>query len=247
MGPTGVSPSALPEPATGSVTVAESVLDNPVWESLAGAHAHLAIATSRAARYPPEISPFAAVGDGADPGAWAELAELAGPGVLLGFSGLRMLPPPGWEVTMAVPALQFLGDDLVDRPDPEAVPLRAGDVPEMLDLVARTRPGPFSRRTVELGGYLGIRSGGRLVAMAGQRMRLPGWTEISAVCTDPAHRGEGLASRLVRAVAVGVRARGEQPFLHVSVSNTDALRLYEALGFAPRREVSFVQMRTPSS
>jgi GNAT superfamily N-acetyltransferase len=81
----------------------------------------------------------------------------------------------------------------------------------MLDLVARTRPGPFLARTPHLGTYLGIRRGGALVAMAGERMRPPGWTEISAVCTDPAHRGQGLAARLVRAVALVVRERGDPP------------------------------------
>ncbi|MEX5634814.1 GNAT family N-acetyltransferase [Parafrankia sp. FMc2] len=247
MGPTGASPSALPEPLAGSVAVTtpESALDNPVWASLSGVHAHVAIAHGRAARYPPEMSPFAAVSDDKDPDAWGDLAALVGPGALLGFAGLKSLPPPGWDVVTAVPAVQLLGDDLAPRADPEAVRLGVADVPEMLDLVARTQPGPFGRRTVELGTYLGIRRGGRLVAMAGERMRFPGRTEISAVCTDPAHRGEGLATRLILATALRVHARGDRPFLHVVVSNMDAIRLYEALGFTARREMSFVQMRTP--
>lgn len=249
MGPTGASPSALPGPPAGSVAVTtpEAALDNPVWASLTGVHAHLAIAHRGAARYLPEMSPFAAVSDDTDPAAWDDLADLVGPGALLGFAGLKSMPPPGWDVVMAVPAVQMLGDDLVGRPDAEAVRLGRQDVPEMLDLVARTRPGPFERRTIELGAYLGIRRGGRLIAMAGERMRFPGRTEISAVCTDPAHRGEGLATRLIRAAAVGVLARGDRPFLHVAVSNMDAIRLYETLGFSIRREMSFVQMRTPSS
>ncbi|CUU58917.1 Predicted acetyltransferase, GNAT family [Parafrankia irregularis] len=250
MGPTGASPSpsALPGASLGSVAVTtpEAALDNPVWASLTGVHTALAIVHGRAARYPSDISPFAAVSDDTDPAAWADLADLVGPGVLLGCAGLRSLPPPGWDIVMAVPAVQLLGDDVAGRPDPEAVRLGAQDVPEMLDLVARTQPGPFERRTIELGAYLGIRRGGRLVAMAGERMRFPGRTEISAVCTDPVHRGAGFATRLIRATAMGILARGDRPFLHVMVSNMDAIRLYEDLGFRVRREMSFVQLRTPT-
>ena len=108
------------------------------------------------------------------------------------------------------------GSGLAVRADPEAVRLGPADVPEMLDLVARTQPGPFLPRTITSGTYLGIRRGGALVAMAGERMRPPGWGEISAVCTDPAHRGQGLAGRLVRAVGAVVRERGDVPFLHAA-------------------------------
>ncbi len=137
----------------------------------------------------------------------------------------------------------MVGVDVAAAPDPEAVPLGARDVPEMLDLVARTEPGPFRPRTVELGTYLGIRYRGRLVAMAGERLRPPGWSEISAVCTDPDFRGRGLAGRLIRAVAAVIRERGETPFLHAVASNTDAIRLYERLGFTLRRTTAFVAAR----
>jgi predicted GNAT family acetyltransferase len=116
----------------------------------------------------------------------------------------------------------------------------------MLDLVARTQPGPFRPRTIEMGTYLGIRRGGALVAMAGERLHPPGWTEISAVCTDPAFRRQGLASRLVLAVAAGIRARGETPFLHAAASNTTAIRVYEALGFRLRRRTTFATLRVPA-
>ncbi|PPK60595.1 FR47-like protein [Actinokineospora auranticolor] len=105
------------------------------------------------------------------------------------------------------------------------------------------RTGP---RTIELGTYLGIRRAGVLVAMAGERLRPPGWTEISAVCTDPAARGQGLATRLVLAVAAGIRARGETPFLHTGARNTNAIRLYEALGFRLRREMPFLLLTVPA-
>nr|WP_281372984.1 GNAT family N-acetyltransferase [Kineococcus aurantiacus] len=117
----------------------------------------------------------------------------------------------------------------------------------MLDLVARTRPGPFGRRTRLLGTYLGVREDGRLLAMAGERLRLGSATEISAVCTDPAARGRGLATTLVRAVAQGVRDRGELPFLHAAAQNTRAIGLYEHLGFTLRRTLQFATVRTPDA
>jgi predicted GNAT family acetyltransferase len=118
-------------------------------------------------------------------------------------------------------------------------------VPEILDLVARTRPGPFWPRTHELGTYLGIRDNGRLVAMAGERLRPPGWTEISAVCTAAEARGRGCAARLVGALVERILARGDHPFLHVAESNTGAIALYERIGFETRKQVTFRGFRTP--
>jgi ribosomal protein S18 acetylase RimI-like enzyme len=141
--------------------------------------------------------------------------------------------------------VQLVADTVRGRTDRVAVRLGAADVPEMLDLVARTRPGPFLPRTVDLGAYWGIRRGGALVAMAGERLRPPGWTEISAVCTHPGHRGKGLATRLVLHVAAGVQAHGDLPFLHAAAANTDAIRLYEALGFVLRRRTVFRRVRVP--
>ena len=147
---------------------------------------------------------------------------------------------------MSLPGVQMVGDAVTGRPDPEAVRLGPGDVPAMLDLVARTRPGPLGRRTIEMGTYLGLVSDGALVAMAGERLHPPGYTEISAVCTDAAHRGRGLATRLVLAVAAGIRARGEVPFLHTGADNTGAIRLYEQLGFRLRARPDFVALTVPS-
>ncbi|GAA2069622.1 hypothetical protein GCM10009801_19580 [Streptomyces albiaxialis] len=126
-----------------------------------------------------------------------------------------------------------------------AVELGPDDVPEMLDLAARTRPGPFWPRTRELGTYLGVRERGALVAMAGERLRPPGWTEISAVCTAPEARGRGHAARLVRALVAGIVRRGERPFLHAADANTGALALYERLGFTTRRPVVVRGFPTP--
>jgi GNAT superfamily N-acetyltransferase len=223
-------------------------LDNPAWAALAGPQAPLAERRGRAARFPVDVSPFAGVADPADPAAWADLARVVGPGGVAVLPHAPEHPPAGWETVGAIPGVQMDGSGLVGpstgtAPDPEVVLLGPADVPEMLDLAARTRPGPFLQRTLVLGTYLGVRRGGALVAMAGERMRPPGWTEISAVCTDPAHRGQGLAARLVRAVARGVRERGEVPFLHAAADNHAAIRLYGELGFTLRGSVRFAAVR----
>lgn len=197
------------------------------------------------ARYQLDVSPWVGLPDAPEAGDWADLAALVGAGAEVPLAGEGMVLPEGWEVTFDLDGVQLVDDGVVTAPYPEAVRLGADDVPEMLDLVERTRPGPFLPRTVELGTYLGIRRGGALVAMAGERLRPPGWTEISAVCTDPGHRGEGLASRLVLAVADGIRGRGETPFLHTSARNTGAIRLYEGLGFRLRRRTRFLAARVP--
>ncbi|MGA5300261.1 GNAT family N-acetyltransferase [Nucisporomicrobium flavum] len=220
-----------------------SVLDNAAWESLAGPHAHFAERYGRAARYPSSVAPFHALADPHDPAAWADLAELTGPGAEVAVAGPVPAACPGWEVAGEIAGVQFVDESLRAEPDPAAVRLGHADVPEMLDLIARTQPGPFLPRTVELGTYLGVRHEGRLIAMAGERLHPPGWTEISAVCTDPAFRGRGLATRLVRAVAAGIRARGETPFLHTSAGNAGAIRLYQAIGFRLRCRTTFARYR----
>jgi ribosomal protein S18 acetylase RimI-like enzyme len=196
-------------------------------------------------RYPVDVSPWLALPDEPDARDWADLAALAGPGAEIPLAGYGGEVPDGWEITFRIDGVQLVDDGLAAAPDTEAVRLGPADVPEMLDLVARTRPGPFLPRTVELGTYLGIRRAGALIAMAGERLHPPGFTEISAVCTDPAFRGEGLATRLILAVAHGIRERGETPFLHASAQNTGAIRLYESLGFRLRRRTAFLAARAP--
>ncbi|MGW7612146.1 GNAT family N-acetyltransferase [Streptomyces sp. NPDC054766] len=220
-------------------------LDNPALGSLTGPHAHFAERRGRVLRYPVDVSPWLALPDDPDAGDWADLAALVGPGGEAPLAGFGGRTPDGWEVTFSLDGVQLVDDGLAAAPDTEAVVLGPEDVPDMLDLVERTRPGPFLSRTVELGTYLGIRRNGALIAMAGERLRPPGWTEISAVCTDPAHRGEGLATRLILAVAHGIRERGETPFLHTAAGNTGAIRLYESLGFRLRRTTRFMAARVP--
>ncbi|KAA9155405.1 GNAT family N-acetyltransferase [Amycolatopsis acidicola] len=222
------------------------VLDNPSWSSLTGPHAGFAERHGQVLRYPVDMSPFLGVPSEPGPEAWADVAGLVGPGgtvVIAAPSGV----PEDWTVLDITPGVQLVDDGVEGAEDPEAVVLTGADVPEMLELVARTRPGPFLKRTVEMGTYLGIRREGRLVAMAGERMHPPGWTEISAVCTDAEFRGQGLGTRLVLAVVARIRARGDRPFLHAAASNTGAIRLYESLGFRLRMRPDFVALRVPEA
>jgi ribosomal protein S18 acetylase RimI-like enzyme len=221
-------------------------LDNPAWSALTGPHSHIAEREGQAARFPVEVSVFAALADDPDETAWSDAARLPGSDAMV-LVAPQLPVPPDWEVRLRVPGIQMIADDVAAEPDREAVALGPADVAEMLDLVARTQPGPFLARTIELGNYLGIRRDGALVAMAGERLRLPGWTEVSAVCTDERARGTGLASRLTRAVVAGIRERGDEALLHVASTNAGAIRLYRTLGFVERREIEFVLVGAPVS
>jgi len=215
-----------------------------VFASLSGAHARFAERHGSVLRYQVDVSPFLALPDEPDTADWSNAAVLVGAGGLLSLAAAQVPPPAEWEVLRDAKGVQLTGERLIVAADPEAVPLGAADVPEMLDLTSRAKPGPFLPRTVEMGTYLGIRRHGKLVAMAGERMRPAGWTEISAVCTDEDWRGQGLSTRLIRAVGAVIRARGDVPFLH-AVDTNPAIKLYEKLGFRHRRDVRFATARVP--
>ena len=233
--------ATVPSPTGGEL---DRLLDNPAWHALTGPQSTIAHRAGRAVRYPVEVSVFGALDDHPDEAAWNDAATLPASDLLVVVAP-RSVAPPGWEIRPAATALQMLAPDLSVAPDPEAVALGPDDVTEVMALIERTRPGPFLARTLELGDYIGIRRDGRLVAMAGERFRLPGWTEVSAVCTDESVRGLGLATRLIGAVGAGIRARGDGVLLHVASTNTNAIRLYRSLGFEERREIEFVLARAP--
>jgi ribosomal protein S18 acetylase RimI-like enzyme len=225
--------------------VDEAVLDNAVWHSLAGAHQQFAEREGLAARYDPDVSVFGAIGDDTDD-AWGDLEKVVGPsGIAVLFRAEIPQPPKAWTRLDGGRGHQMVLRDLAPVDIPNARPLGAADVGEMLALVELTRPGPFAIRTIELGGYFGVFHDNSLVAMAGQRLAPPGYREISAVCTHPDFRGRGLAAGLTALVAQHILDRGETPFLHHASDNDPARRVYEAIGFEFRRQIVFTAFGAP--
>ena len=209
------------------------LLDNPALASLNGEHARFAERRGEIARYLPDVSVWTGIPEHPTPEDWEDVRALIGSGAVFGV-GASAVVPEGWQAVEGSGGVQLTGEAIEGAPDSEAVELTPDDVPEMTELVARTKPGPFLPRTIELGRYVGVRRDGRLIAMAGERLHPPGWTEISAVCTDVAFRGQGLGRRLVLDVAYGIRQRGEVPLMHAAAGNTGAIGLYQHLGFRLR-------------
>jgi ribosomal protein S18 acetylase RimI-like enzyme len=221
-------------------------LDNPVWHALAGPHREHAIGRGAALHYPRDMAPFSAI---AEPGeaAYVDLAADLPKGTEARlFRPEREALPAGWEETAAFPILQMVATRRPDAEDPPMIELGAEDVAATRELVAIAEPGPFGPRTHELGRYLGIRRDGRLLAMAGERLRLPGYVELSAICVHPEARGQGHAVALAQALMKRAFDGGQMPFLHVRPDNMGAVKLYRRLGFEVRREI-VVLWRRPFS
>lgn len=215
-----------------------ALLDRPIWSALTTSQRHLAEGGPRALRYPVDMTPFADMVD-MSPASFAALGDLmSGSQVAALFTPEPVDVPAGFKVVLAESGEQMIGSP-VDSPlrDAEIVRLGAADVPTMLALTELTKPGPFALRTHELGTFLGIRAGGELVAMAGERMKPGKFTEMTAVCVHPEHRGRGYAQALLAAIARRIEARGEIPFLHVFSSNASAIALYQRQGMRIRRRL----------
>lgn len=213
-----------------------SVLDRPLWTSLSGPHADLAQGEGSARRYRPEVNHFVGWADDS-PASLAAAAALVLPGEQV-YSGQAAPMPglPGLATVLRRPGVQmvYAGTAPVDDEGGEIVELGAADSADMLALARLTEPGPFEAETWRMGRFFGVRRGGRLVAMAGQRMHPPGHVELSGVCTHPNCRGEGLATRLTKRVTRTILQGGETPFLHAWADNSGAIALYERLGYRTR-------------
>lgn len=208
-----------------------------------GPHARFAQASGHALRYPAEVTPFLGLPIEPADQDWRDAAELVPSGTQAAIIRASVQVPDTWRTTRSFEVVQLIGEHFDGIDQSEVISLGPPDVSEMLALVSATNPGPFLARTVELGDYIGIRRGDRLIAMAGERLHLEGWTEISAVCTAPTYRGHGLASRLVGALISSIERRSEQAFMHVLATNTSAIRLYEALGFRVRRRLTITVIK----
>ncbi len=233
--------SALPEPIAEMLSAA--MLDNPIWHALSTSHRRFAQGNALAKRYVPEIGPLAGI-ERQSSAAYDALRQVVPPGdsVALFLTEAPQVPK-NWELsrTFAVHQMDCESFQDVDEAGEESVAfetLSVADVPQMLALTQLTEPGPFRKRTIELGKYLGVFSPDRqLIALSGERLRMPGYTEVSAVCTHPDYRGRGYARSLMSILIREIRKRGETAFLHVKGDNVGAIRLYESLGF--RFRISF--------
>ncbi|MEM9638588.1 MAG: GNAT family N-acetyltransferase [Pseudomonadota bacterium] len=211
-------------------------LDHPIWAALTTRQAHLGMGIGMARMYRAETAHFGTMGPAGveDPAGLAALIADYPEGVVF-MQADPILTSAGFDIVDATSGVQMMPTRKIDTMMSSGIcDLTAADVPEMMDLVTLTQPGPFRRETHLMGGYFGVKSKGRLVAMAGERMKFPGFTEISAVCVHPDYRGRGIARALTSHVAARISARGEVPFLHAFASNAPAIALYESLGLAVR-------------
>jgi predicted GNAT family acetyltransferase len=215
------------------------VLDRPVWSALDTRHRIFAYGDRLARRYPASIVPFAASGAD-DAESLQALARLvaAGESVFMLQADPIALPP---ELTATVTAfgVQMVAETpLPSVADERVLQLTQDDAAEMLALASLTKPGPFTLKALSLGEFWGVKIDGRLAAMAGERMKQPGFSELSGVCSHPEFRGSGLGRLLSVFVANRIFARGEVPYLHAYASNANAVRLYESIGFRLRAEMN---------
>ena len=215
------------------------ILDRPVWSSLGSGWAALAEGDGRALRLSRDYGPFGAAASAAAEDLEALGALVPGEGELwMVERDDTNIPPDATIVRTGVLNQMVAGTLTPKQRSIDAVELGDADAAEMQALAALTRPGPFGRLTHRLGGFVGVREEGRLVAMAGERMRVDGYCEVSGVCTHPDHRGRGLAGALMSIVACRIRDRSETPFLHSYAHNSSAIALYESLGFRYRATIS---------
>jgi predicted GNAT family acetyltransferase len=223
-----------------------TLLDHPIWSALTTRQRSLAEGGARALRYPAAMTPFADMPD-MSAESFAALAALMSPqDVAALFTPDATTVPDGFKVMLAEPCEQMLGTPAESRLLGNGiVRLGADDVPAMMALTSLTKPGPFGARTHELGTFLGIKVAGELVAMAGERMKPGNFTEMTAICVHPDHRGRGYAQALLAAVSRQILARGEIPFLHVFSHNTSAIALYQRQGMTIRRRVHVTVLQRP--
>jgi len=213
-------------------------LDRPIWTALTTRQQALAEGGALARRYPTDITPFADMVDMSAQSFAALGALICGSEIAVLFTPDAVTAPAGFKILLAESGEQMTGTPAESAiGGVEIVTLGAGDVPAMMALTELTKPGPFHARTHELGTFLGIRVDGELVAMAGERMKPADYTELTAVCVHPSHRGRGYGQLLLGAVGRQILARGEIPFLHVFSSNTSAIALYRRQGMEIRRRL----------
>jgi GNAT superfamily N-acetyltransferase len=223
------------------------MLDNPAWWALNTVHKDFARGTDRAKRYRKGFLPFIACTDTPD-----DLDDLIEPGEVFYIIGHLPILPKGWTMDFGLNCAQMILPGQPNTPPVATIPpntplmgfppietLGPDNAPEMFHLINSIQPGYYNINTRQLGSYYGIRWQGKLVAMAGERIQFPGFSELSAICTDPSYTGRGYAQHLITHICREQIASNITPFLHVALTNQRAIKLYEYMGFRHRREISF--------
>ncbi|QNK61012.1 GNAT family N-acetyltransferase [Pedobacter sp. PAMC26386] len=216
-------------------------LDNPIWHALNSTHNKFALGEQTMLRYPADILPFMAF-EHSDESPLTKIESQMGTNEKAFIVGKLPAIPTNWSVFSKLECLQMICHqpiNFIKKEDYDIVQLQPENADEMVEFINGIQPGYFERGTPSLGNYYGIRVNGKLIAMAGERLKMTGYTEISAVCTDPAFTGKGLAQYLITQLCNEIRQRDEVPFLHVVDTNTRAIRLYEFLGFEKRTTIPF--------
>ena len=219
-------------------------LDRPVWNALSTRHAALAQGGSLAKRYAPSVHPFASSRDESTESLRA-LADIAAPGetsVILQAD--EFVPLPGFAVIMTAFGVQMVPERRIPAIEDDRIePLGEADAVDMLDLATLTKPGPFTLKALSLGDFWGVKKNGRLIAMAGERLKQAGYTELSGVGVHPDFQGKGLGRLLSLFVAGRIFEQGEQPYLHAYAANATAIALYESIGFKLRSRMNVAMIR----
>lgn len=215
------------------------MLDNVVWNALQTTHQLFAEGTSQVQRYPVDTLQFVGCAQPAS----ADLNEIlpwTTSGERLIMIGELPVLPDNWALVRQLDCIQMVCDETVHIDIKEEIlPLGEADIPDMLELINQVQPGFFFKHTPSLGQYYGIRKEGQLVAVAGERTKITGLVEVSAVCTHPSFTGRGYAQQLVTQIVNSNVAAGISLYLHFLTTNDRARKVYERLGFRDRRPITF--------
>jgi ribosomal protein S18 acetylase RimI-like enzyme len=221
------------------------LLDNPVWEALVTEDARLNCGTEEVRYFAEDVSPFVGMKCWDNHDLAILEKELPADRSFSVMIADQVKIPACFEIVFTTPLYQMVCTKFQPIFD-SSLSMRSlgdADVPAMLELTSLTKPGPFLQRTIDFGHYIGIVEGDKLLAMAGERLHVKGYTEVSAVCTHPDHLGKGYASHLMSHACETVIQRGNIPFLHVKQDNTRAIAKYEHLGFSIRSAFYFAVIK----
>lgn len=216
----------------------ESKLDNPVWNSLSESHQKFALEYNGTKFYNPDYCPFGGYLELENtPESADKYASLCGNFFIVGEKP-KILDT--LKIAKELICLQMIVREKVQITfDNEIIKLTEEHKEELFELVNLVQPGYFKANTFLLGNYYGIFSNKKLVSIAGERMKMNNFTEVSAIITHPDHTGKGYAKQLTSHVVNNIFDEGKIPFLHVVETNLGAIKLYEKLGFVTRRKMSF--------